>query len=77
MEESRLESMEHSLPKERKPGPAKHHPLHELHPGHLAFCLPIAMNERSSGQDSRFVSLKTVDEALEILDTTSFHLAHP
>jgi hypothetical protein len=39
--------------------------------------LAIAVNERQSGQNSRFVSLQTVGEALEFLDTTGFHLAHP
>ena len=42
--------MEHSLSKERKPSPTKHHSFDELYSRHLTLCLAIAVNECQSGQ---------------------------
>jgi len=68
--------MQNPWPQQRTSCPAKHHALHALDVANLTFSLPIAVNERSSGQDSRFVSLQAVGKTLEFLDTTGFSLVH-
>src|SRR5258708_1483379 len=69
--------MKDTLAQQCESCPAKHHAFDEFDPGDLTFHLPIAVDECQSGQDSRFVSLKTIGKTLEFLDTTGFHLAQP
>src|SRR5260370_37699029 len=69
--------MKDTLAKQCKSGPAEHHTFNEFNACYLAFYLSITVNKRQSGQNSRFVSLQTVGEALEFRDSTGFNLAYP
>jgi len=67
--------LQNALAQQGKSSPAKHRAFDVFYPGDLTFHLAIAMNERESCQDSRFVSLKTVGKTLEFLDINGLDLA--
>ena len=72
-----LQGMKHPLAEQRKTCPTIHRSLDQLELVHLAFHLPVAVDECSSGQDRHFVSLQTVGKALNLNNAALRNLLLP